>query len=143
MHQCFKVTCNIISPIKRACSKQPTSRKVTFRSVKTSILITIKIQMLKNSLLLYIYYGCCKGIKLKHNQMQTRINGNQISCYLSSFYNIRSSHWRFKKGALAQVFSCELCEIFKNNFFVEHFRATAYEITGHCFRLNSSYSVLQ
>ena len=29
-----------------------------------------------------------------------------------------------KKDALAQVFSCEFCEISKNNFFTEHLRAT-------------------
>ena len=31
-----------------------------------------------------------------------------------------------KKETLAQVFSCEFCEIFKNNFFTEHLRTTAY-----------------
>ena len=30
-----------------------------------------------------------------------------------------------KKENLAQVFSCELCEISKNTFFTEHLRATA------------------
>ena len=32
-----------------------------------------------------------------------------------------------KKEALAQVFSCEFCEIFKNTFFTEHLRVTASE----------------
>ena len=31
----------------------------------------------------------------------------------------------FNKEALAQVFSCDFCEISKNTFFTEHFRATA------------------
>ena len=30
-----------------------------------------------------------------------------------------------EKETLAQVFSCELCEISKNNFFTEHVWATA------------------
>ena len=30
-----------------------------------------------------------------------------------------------KKEALAHVFSCEFCEIFKNRFLTEHVRATA------------------
>ena len=30
-----------------------------------------------------------------------------------------------KKGTLAQVFSCEFCEIFKNTFFTEHLWTTA------------------
>ena len=32
-----------------------------------------------------------------------------------------------KRLALALVFSCEFCEIFKNTFFTEHFRAAASE----------------
>ena len=32
---------------------------------------------------------------------------------------------KVKKETLAQVFSCEFCEIFKNAFFTEHLRATA------------------
>ena len=30
-----------------------------------------------------------------------------------------------KKEALAQVFSCEFCEIFKNTIFTEHLQKTA------------------
>ena len=30
-----------------------------------------------------------------------------------------------KKETLAQVFSCEFCEIFKNRFFAEHLQVTA------------------
>ena len=30
-----------------------------------------------------------------------------------------------KKETLAQVLSCKFCEIFKNTFFIEHFRTTA------------------
>ena len=38
----------------------------------------------------------------------------------------------FKKETLAQVFSCEFCEIFKNSFFVENLRVAA---SPHdCFR---------
>ena len=32
-----------------------------------------------------------------------------------------------KKEILAQMFSCEFCEIFKNTFFTEHLRTTASE----------------
>ena len=34
----------------------------------------------------------------------------------------------FNKEAVAQVFSCEFCKIFKNTFFTEHPRATASEV---------------
>ena len=30
-----------------------------------------------------------------------------------------------KKETLVHVFSCKICEIFKNTFFTEHLRATA------------------
>ena len=55
------------------------------------------------------------------------------------FVNLRSSHMRFSlrkgvlrnfakfTGALAQVFSCEFCEISKNTSFKEHLWATASE----------------
>ena len=33
--------------------------------------------------------------------------------------------WRIKKETLAQVFSCEFCEIFKNTIFIEHLQTTA------------------
>ena len=32
-----------------------------------------------------------------------------------------------KKEALAQVFACEFCEIFKNTFCTEHLRTTAFD----------------
>ena len=35
-----------------------------------------------------------------------------------------------KKDNLAQVFSCEFCEIFKNTFFTEYLRTTASDFTG-------------
>ena len=38
----------------------------------------------------------------------------------------------FKKGTLAQVFSCEFCKISKNIFFPEHLWATASVIIKEC-----------
>ena len=41
---------------------------------------------------------------------------------------LRPLAWNFiKKETLAQVFSCEFCEISKNTFFTEHLRMTASE----------------
>ena len=34
------------------------------------------------------------------------------------------------KGTPTQVFSCEICEIFKNTYFEEHLRTTASEFIG-------------
>ena len=36
----------------------------------------------------------------------------------------------YYKGDLAQVFSREFCEIFKNTFFTEHLRATSFDISN-------------
>ena len=46
---------------------------------------------------------------------------------VSFLIKLQASGLQFiKKEALPQVFSCELCEIFKNTFFTEHLRTTAY-----------------
>ena len=36
-----------------------------------------------------------------------------------------------KKEALAQVFSCEFCQIFKNTFFTENLRPTSCDYSSH------------
>ena len=43
-------------------------------------------------------------------------NSQENTCARVSFF--------IKKETLAQVFSCEFCEISKNTFFTEHLRAT-------------------
>ena len=40
---------------------------------------------------------------------------------------------RIKKETLAQVFSCEFCEISKNTFFTEPLQETACELTKNKF----------
>ena len=37
------------------------------------------------------------------------------------------------KETLAQVLSCEFCDIFKNTFFTEHLRATAFVTYFFCY----------
>ena len=51
----------------------------------------------------------------------------------------------FEKEALAQMFSCEFCEIFKNNFFTEQLWPTASEnwIAELAFVQLVNYSLLQ
>ena len=39
--------------------------------------------------------------------------------------SLRNSLQHYQKETLAQVFSCEFCEIFKNTFLKEHLRTTA------------------
>ena len=41
-------------------------------------------------------------------------------------YLCQSLFFNIKKETLAQVFSCEFCEISNNTFFTEHLRATAF-----------------
>ena len=40
-----------------------------------------------------------------------------------------------EKENLAQVFSCEFCEVFKNTFFTEHFEMTASASTNYSWKL--------
>ena len=52
--------------------------------------------------------------------------------YQSLFFNKVAGACSFiKKETLAQVFSCEFCEICKNTFFTEHVWATAFGVWGH------------
>ena len=46
-----------------------------------------------------------------------------------------------KKETLAQVFSCEFCEISKNNFFTEHLWTTAPEQINKILRLGNSKTI--
>ena len=48
-----------------------------------------------------------------------------------------------KKETLAQVFSCEFCEIFKNTFFTEHLRTTASVSISELFENDLHLTMLQ
>ena len=47
-------------------------------------------------------------------------NSQENTCARVSFFN-KVADLFIKKEALAEVFSCEFCEIFKNIFFIEYF----------------------
>ena len=51
-------------------------------------------------------------------------NSQENACARVSFNKVRACNF-IKKEALAQVFSCEFCEISKNTFFTEHLWANA------------------
>ena len=53
-------------------------------------------------------------------------NSQENTCARDSVLIVAGGACNFiKKESLAQVFSCEFCEIFKNAFFTEHVWATA------------------
>ena len=58
-------------------------------------------------------------------------NLQESTCARVSFFNF------IKKEALAQVFSCEFCEIFKNIISADHIRATASEEVENAFKEKS------
>ena len=60
-----------------------------------------------------------RGCPLKKVFLEISQNSQENTCARVSFY------LNCKKETLAQVFSCEFCEISKNTFFIEHLRATA------------------
>ena len=64
--------------------------------------------------------SCKKKVFLESSR-----NSQENSCPRASFLIKLHVACNFiKKEALAQVFSCEFCEIFKNTFFTEHLRTT-------------------
>ena len=67
-------------------------------------------------------------------------DSQENTCARASFLiKLQASGSNFiKKETLAQVFSCEFCEIFKNAFFIEHLRVTA---TVFCLFLGRVYGL--
>ena len=58
-------------------------------------------------------------IAFKNELYTTKVNGIQCQAQACNFV---------KKEALAQVFSCDFCEVFNFTFFTEHLWTTAIEI---------------
>ena len=58
-------------------------------------------------------------IAFKNELHTTKVNGIQCQAQACNFV---------KKEALAQVFSCDFCEVFNFTFFTEHLWTTAIEI---------------
>ena len=54
-------------------------------------------------------------------------NSRENTCVRDSFLIKLQACNFIKKKSLAQVFSCEICEIFKNNFFIEQLWTNAFE----------------
>ena len=55
-------------------------------------------------------------------------NSQENTCARVSFLQSEVCNF-ITKDTLAQVFSCEFCEIFKNIFFTEHLRTTGSDLT--------------
>ena len=58
---------------------------------------------------------------LKNSQNSQENTCARVSCLIK----LQASGNFLKKETLAQVFSCEFCDISKNTFFAEHLRVTA------------------
>ena len=74
--------------------------------------------------------GACNFIEITHwdgkpaTLLKSHIRTGSLQLYWN--YTLAREACNFiKKEALAQVFSCEFCVIFKNTFFAEHFQTTA------------------
>ena len=50
-------------------------------------------------------------------------------CYLIILLIVLKAATLFKKETLAQMLSCEFCEISRNNIFIEHTQATAFGLS--------------
>ena len=84
----------------------------------------MRLFLVMNEKLMYrsSHQRCSIGIGVLKNFK--KFTGKHL--YQSLIFNKVAGPCNFiKKEALAQVFSCEFCEIFKNTFFTEHLRTTA------------------
>ena len=84
----------------------------------------------------FLYFGKCifrtqepatGGVLQAKVFLETLQNSQRNTCARVYFLiKLHASGCNFiKQGALALVFSCKFCEIFRNTFFTEHLRATA------------------
>ena len=64
---------------------------------------------------------CKKKVLLNISQ-----NSLENTCDRVSFFNKVEGVVCIKKETLTQVFFCQFCEMFKNNYFVKHVRTTAF-----------------
>ena len=77
-----------------------------------------------------------RGVLFKKVFLEISQNSQENTCARVSFLIKLQTLGNFiKKEALAQVFSCEFCEISKNTFFTEHLWTTASTLTP----LNKAY----
>ena len=56
-------------------------------------------------------------------------NSQEHTCARDSFFKSKACNF-VKKESLAEVLSCEFCEISKNTFFTEHLQTTAFGMNG-------------
>ena len=68
-----------------------------------------------------------RGVLWEKVFLEVSQNSQENTCARVSFLiKLLDSAWNFiKKETLAQVSSCEFCEVSKNNFFTQHLRTTA------------------
>ena len=72
--------------------------------------------------------GTCQKLKKAIFQVCTRVYMlKNVETTTRGVLKIFRPATFLKKEALAQVFSCKVCEIFKNSFFTQHPRATVSE----------------
>ena len=75
-------------------------------------------------------------IEKSTNKIKIQIRLQKSTKYRSSRPEAGTACNVIKKETLAQVFSCEFCEISKNTFFTEHVWATAFELLYFHVELN-------
>ena len=97
----------------------------------------VLLQLIGKGIVVIMYSEADLGL-LQHPRWSPAVNYYHKALYLGCCSNPRSTsgtnatHWELeeacnfiKKETLAQVFSCEFCEISKNTFFTEHLWAAA------------------
>ena len=77
----------------------------------------------------YIFFtnASTRGVLSEKVFLEALQNSQENTCTrVSALMKLQASNFNFiTKEALAQIFSCEICEISQNTFFTAHLRATA------------------
>ena len=93
-----------------------------YQSFKIICLILVKFSKIFYVLAKAVIWMCfMKKVFLKISE-NSRENTSARFFYLIKLQGEGKACDFIKKEILAQVFSCEFCKIFKNTFFIEHFR---------------------
>ena len=110
------------------CSKLPDIPEKSQRGKKTNSKAIVKLYSLQASPKSSHRRCSLKKVLLKISQ-----NSQQSTSAAVVFNNVVGlACWFIKNKTSTQVLSYEFCNIFKNNFFIELFRVSIFEVSKHC-----------
>ena len=89
---------------------------------------TLKIWSSQNNICMEVTETATRGVLCKKLLLKILEYSQENTCVRVSFWQSYKACNFYKQETPTQVFSCEYCEIFKNNYFEEHLLTAASEI---------------